>query len=119
MDKKNKTLLHSSGCSQIWFLNFCFLLFTQGFNTTHWEIKKNLSAGKRKVVNSTLVILLMFVIQTTSDGGRGGYLFTGRWKFIRFSCEIDQIIENGLQVGHLSKHVDLIVLQTYINGNNE
>lgn len=122
MDNKNKTvkfLWMQSNEVSFYRYNFYFLLFTLGFNTTHCEIKKNLSAGKRKLINSTLVIILMFAIQTTSDGGRAGYLFTGRWKFIRFSCEIDQIIENGLQVGHLSKHVDLIVLHTYINGNNE
>lgn len=52
-----------------------------------------------------------------AEGGRGGYLLAGRWKFMRLSCQIGQIFQNGLQVGHLTKHVDLMVLQhthTYI-----
>lgn len=46
------------------------------------------------------------------------YLFTGGWEFTGLSCQVDQIFQNGLQVGHLPQHVDLVVLHAW-NGERE
>lgn len=43
--------------------------------------------------------------------GRGGYLLAGRGKFIRLGCQVGQVLQDGLQVGHLAQHVDLVVLR--------
>lgn len=40
------------------------------------------------------------------------YLLAGWWEFIRFRCQVGQIFQNGLQVGYLTQHVDLMILQT-------
>lgn len=48
-----------------------------------------------------------------TEEGRGGYLLTGWWEFIGLSCQVGQIFQNGLQVGHLPQHVDLMILQTH------
>lgn len=44
------------------------------------------------------------------------HLFTGRWEFVGFCCQAGQVLQNGLQVGHLPQHVDLVVLQTNGSG---
>lgn len=39
------------------------------------------------------------------------YLFAGGGQFSRLGCQVGQILQDGLQVGHLAQHVDLVVLQ--------
>lgn len=63
-----------------------------------------------------LMAALQEMSPKASEGGKGGYLLAGWWEFIGFSCQVGQIFQNGLQVGHLTQHVDLMVLHTHING---
>lgn len=82
----------------------------------------NMTHQERKKKKGELVKLRThFGVTVVSEGGRGGYLLAGWWKFIRLSRQIGQIFQNGLQVGHLTKHVDLMVLHqhTHTHVNDE
>lgn len=40
------------------------------------------------------------------------YLLAGWWQFVGLGCQRGEILQDGLQVRHLTKHVDLVVLSS-------
>ncbi len=69
---------------------------------------KNITSGLRVALEE-----ISEVTKKASEGGRGRYLLAGWWEFIGLSCQVGQIFQNGLQVGHLTQHVDLMVLRAH------